>query len=112
HGAAARRGRTGRARRLLVASLRWQRLGQDHGLAGRLLRERGRPILPADERRGERAEAKRSRDEAGGDRPGETEVAEGRGPGRARVHGVSAVRVRHVWHPLPWGGVGKLYAVL
>ena len=69
------------------------------------------PVLPAHERRGERAQAEGSGDEAGGDRARETEVAERRGPRRARRHGVSGVSVRHVWHPLPWGGVGKLYAV-
>ena len=57
--------------------------------------EPGRPVLPADERRGERAQAEGAGDQAGGDRARETEVAERGGPRRARRHGVSGVSVRH-----------------
>ncbi len=83
-----------------------------HVGAGDLLRQPGGPILPADERRGECAEPEGSYDETGRDRAREPEVAEGRRARSTGRHGVSVVSVRHVWHPLPWGRVGKLYAVL
>ena len=61
------------------------------GVAARA-RERLRPVVPADERDGDGADAEHAGDEAGRDRPREPEVAAG-GRGTARGVSVSHVRV-------------------